>query len=221
MRLRLHGTRLPHGYTIVMRLAPYSNLNETRPSLRRRHRARSRRRRGPSYPRNAPREDRNTSSSDADIESSSAPAPATSSAARRRAASAEAEDAQTRLTNAYPGASNTIGSVHQRQWFITLDRANSGFVHSSSSTEPSRESDAPKRKSPTWVRRWTRASSSDANRDSDTGRSRRGYTGFEAFYVRGPAVENSIVTGRTAADIMTDEGVTGWIGRRGWKPVIE
>jgi hypothetical protein len=38
------------------------------------------------------------------------------------------EDAQTRLTNAYPGSTNSIGSVHQRRWFILLDRASSGFV---------------------------------------------------------------------------------------------
>ncbi|KAI8719423.1 LigD-N domain-containing protein [Fusarium sp. LHS14.1] len=30
----------------------------------------------------------------------------------------ELEDEQVRLTNAYPGASNTIGSVHQRRWYV-------------------------------------------------------------------------------------------------------
>lgn len=33
-----------------------------------------------------------------------------------------------RATNAYTGATNSIGSVHQRKWFVTLDRQNSGFV---------------------------------------------------------------------------------------------
>lgn len=39
----------------------------------------------------------------------------------------EKEDATIRANNAYPGALNTIGSVHQRNWMLTLDRRNSGF----------------------------------------------------------------------------------------------
>ncbi|KAL2755088.1 hypothetical protein ACRALDRAFT_1064811, partial [Sodiomyces alcalophilus JCM 7366] len=40
----------------------------------------------------------------------------------------ELESAQVRATNAYPGAENSIGSVHQRKWFLSLDRAACGFV---------------------------------------------------------------------------------------------
>src|SRR6202000_2900753 len=38
-----------------------------------------------------------------------------------------AEDVMMRRNNAYPGASNTINSVHQRKWFLSLDRAMCGF----------------------------------------------------------------------------------------------
>ncbi len=33
-----------------------------------------------------------------------------------------------RLTNAYPGTTNTLSSIHQRRWFLSIDRHNSGFV---------------------------------------------------------------------------------------------
>jgi hypothetical protein len=38
------------------------------------------------------------------------------------------DDGQTRVNNAYPGSTNSIGSVHQRNWFMLLDRVSSGFV---------------------------------------------------------------------------------------------
>jgi len=38
------------------------------------------------------------------------------------------EDAQVRTTNAYPGSTNDIGSIHQRHWFLQLDPQSSGFV---------------------------------------------------------------------------------------------
>lgn len=49
-------------------------------------------------------------------------------------ASDEGEDATIRANNAYPGASNTIGSIHQRNWILTLDRKNSGFRRERSGT---------------------------------------------------------------------------------------
>jgi hypothetical protein len=39
----------------------------------------------------------------------------------------EDESSTIRENNAYTGATNTIGSVHQRHWFISLDKVNSGF----------------------------------------------------------------------------------------------
>jgi hypothetical protein len=39
------------------------------------------------------------------------------------------EESETiRRTNAYPGATNDIGSVHQRKWYLSLDRHSSGFT---------------------------------------------------------------------------------------------
>ncbi|KAI1657655.1 hypothetical protein F4813DRAFT_389391 [Daldinia decipiens] len=40
------------------------------------------------------------------------------------------------------------------------------------------------------------------------------------FYVRGVEAERSVVTGRTGGDVLKDEGVVGYIGRKGWRPVL-
>ena len=45
--------------------------------------------------------------------------------------------------------------------------------------------------------------------------------GFEPFFVQGKEVERSVVTGRTAEEVLLDEGVHGYVGRRGWRAVIE
>lgn len=45
--------------------------------------------------------------------------------------------------------------------------------------------------------------------------------GFEPFFVRGREVERSVVTGRTAGEIMRDDGVEGFVGRKGWRAVTE
>jgi hypothetical protein len=96
------------------------------------------------------------------------------------------EDAQTRATNAYPGSTNDIGSIHQRHWFLQLDRQNSGFVLDQSGEKKGR-----------WIRGPNRS-------------------GFEPFLVRGRDHERSVVTGRLARDVESDEGVEGFVGRAGW-----
>lgn len=108
----------------------------------------------------------------------------------------EEMDQQIRESNAYPGSTNSIGSIHQRRWFITLDRANSGF-------KPEQSTGSGKKR---WVRR--------------AGPIDREPVGFEPFYVRGPDVESSVVTGRLERDIFEDEGVQGFVRRRGWRPVL-
>jgi hypothetical protein len=40
--------------------------------------------------------------------------------------------------------------------------------------------------------------------------------GFTPFYVRGKEVERSVVTGRLAREVESDEGVVGFVGRTGW-----
>jgi hypothetical protein len=96
------------------------------------------------------------------------------------------EDVSTRTNNAYPGATNSIGSIHQRRWFMSLDRQSSGFIIKKSGAEKG-----------TCARR-------------EDGR------GFEPFYVMGKEVERSVVTGRLAKEVESDEGVVGFVGRTGW-----
>ena len=45
--------------------------------------------------------------------------------------------------------------------------------------------------------------------------------GNGSFLVRGRDVERSVLTGRNADEIMSDEGVRGFVGRRGWRAVVE
>lgn len=107
---------------------------------------------------------------------------------------AEQEDEEVRLTNAYPGATNTIGSIHQRRWYLSMDRYASGFgpCYSKGGTK-------------VWTRR------SEGQR----------LQGFEPFFVMGRELERSVVTGRTADELMGDEEVQDFVGRKGWRPVTE
>lgn len=115
IRLRLHGTRLPKDYTITLRL-PSNNDVSKKPAARRRK----------SRPTVGAHRPSHTSDSDD-------AAPATPLATADQSGNEEDldtdtdEDAQTRADNAYPGSTNSIGSIHQRRWFVLLDRQSSGF----------------------------------------------------------------------------------------------
>ena len=111
---------------------------------------------------------------------------------------AEQEDEEVRLTNAYPGATNNIGSIHQRRWYLSMDRHASGFC-----PLPIENRSQGSRKM--WTRR----------------RDGKMLLGFEPFFVKGRELERSVVTGRTADELMADEGVQGFVGRKGWRPVTE
>lgn len=166
IRLRLHGTRLPRNYTIILRLP--TNEIIKRPTARRKSRQKS-------------RMQQTDSQSDSDTEEQ----------AQAQEAKPEEEDlntdtdddVQTRATNAYPGSTNDIGSIHQRHWFLQLDRQNSGFTL-----------------------------------DQATGKWMHGLNGggFEPFLVRGRDHERSVVTGRLAKEVESDEGIEGYVGRGGW-----
>lgn len=196
IRLRLHGTRLPPNYTITLRLHDINNRHEQpkKPT-------RKRRRKDPDSPRSRKE---TLSSSDLEAEplslvndtatADAAPAPTSERQFERELQ--ELEDEEVRLTNAYPGASNTINSIHQRQWYITLDRSSCGFV--------------PKREQALGSKVWVRKKGEGGE-----------LLGFETFFVRGRNMERSIVTGRTADEVMADEGVKGFIGRKGWRAVME
>lgn len=126
----------------------------------------------------------------------------------------EIEDEQVRQTNAYPGASNTIGSVHQRRWYLSLDRPACGFVEKRRSGRSRWEL----RKDEIIVNDdLGRASDSEAAEVEGKGPDRLSFP----FYVRGVDHETSVVTGRRGADIMRDEGVQNFIQRKGWKPVLK
>lgn len=119
----------------------------------------------------------------------------------------ELEDNQVRLTNAYPGATNSIGSIHQRRWYLSVDRAGSGFAKN-------------KRTSRWEILQETGKGGSNIETQPtvsspDPGRLRW------PFYVRGADVERSVVTARTGNEVLRDEGVTGFVQRKGWRPVLE
>ena len=174
LRLRLRGSKLPNNYTIGLRL-PSSNDAGTQPR-KPKHR---RRRTEPCRTKNA------IPSSDTDGEGASLKVDMDLAADDEDAAVAsevENEDDTIRENNAYTGATNSIGSIHQRHWFLTLDNTRSGF-------HKSRDG------------RWEEA--------------------WEPFFVLGRDVERSVVTGRTAEEVMTDEGVEKFVGRKMWRPITE
>ncbi|KAI9888026.1 MAG: hypothetical protein M1823_000147 [Watsoniomyces obsoletus] len=222
IRLRLHGTRLPRGYTISMRMPPYSTLYDKKPSISRAKRRKNsgRHNTGATSPPSSP--SRNLHQSDDDGRPNSRvsspphrnrdPAHQTSKPTIQDEIDEE-EDEQIRLSNAYPGANNTIGSIHQRQWFMTLDRISSGFVRQrkppSVASNGSNETE--------WIRK-----THSETKHADVSSRGTSPTGFDPFFVLGPEVERSVVTGRTAGDVMADEGVMkGWVSRKGWRPVLE
>lgn len=115
IRLRLHGIRLPKDYTITLRL-PSNNDVSKKPAARRRR------------SRPIVRSRRSSETSDSDDTAPSTPLATINQAGIEEALDTDTdEDAQTREHNAYPGSINNIGSVHQRRWFVLLDRQSSGF----------------------------------------------------------------------------------------------
>jgi hypothetical protein len=186
IHLRLHGTRLPSGYTIAMRLPSRKGASKQprKPRIKRR-------RMDPSKASELNRQ--RSALDDTDIEPDSPDEPSDGaepvySADVDAAVASESEDdnGQIRANNAYPGAANTIQSVHQRHWFLSLDRRYSGFRKARSGPDEGR-----------WV------------------------GGFKSFYVRGRDYERSVVTGRLADEVMADEGVEKFVGRKMWRPILE
>lgn len=123
IRLRLHGRRLPPGYAISLRLSK-SDDRERQPGRPRRKRRRT-------EPTKATKQAKTSlSNSGEDVSDEETPETRAGdyTAGEEAAVASDAEeDAAIRANNAYTGASNTVGSVHQRHWFLTLDRTTSGF----------------------------------------------------------------------------------------------
>jgi hypothetical protein len=108
-------------------------------------------------------------------------------------------DLEIQINNAYPGSKNSIGSVHQRRWWLSLDRSASGLQCVNGNDDNVSQSSRGSTK--TWIRTPTAGH------------------GFP-FYVHGPEIERSVITGRLGADVLVDEGVA-FVARRGWRAVMD
>lgn len=186
IHLRLLGTRLPAGYTIAMRRSADDSLKaqSRKPKIKRR-RMDPTKAAALAEQRSAPA-DSDTEADELDDPQSETASVYSADVDAAPASEDEDEDATIRANNAYTGANNTIGSIHQRHWFLTLDRKHSGFHKARSGRDEGR-----------WVGSW------------------------EPFYVRGRDVERSVVTGRSADEVMADEGVESFVGRKMWRPIME
>ncbi len=203
-----------------MRMPSYSNVYAKRPSM-----SQAKRRKNSGHHKTSILPSKHVDFSDDDIPDNSrvtSPPPKNHDAAHQDTRYAiqkevnEAEDEQIRLTNAYPGAKNTIGSVHQRQWFITLDRVSSGFIRQRTPLDAGGGGGGTE-----WIQKTRSVTSSSRQDAADHVYSSSRPTGFDPFFVLGPDIERSVVTGRTAGEVMEDEGVNGWVSRKGWRPVLE
>ena len=227
IRLRLHGTKLPKGYTVIIRLTSDNNRTEQpkAPSRKRKREA----------PTSSKSQSTRRSTQDSQSSDTEAGNGAVSLLGRRTQKSSlisltrtesppsrpdlesnDEEDADLiRRTNTYPGgAINSIDSIHQRKWYLSLDRRGSGFI-------PSRTKDGTR----VWVRRQLPDKSHGTQTDDGSVevkiRSGERAGGFEKFHVMGREVERSVVTGRLAREILEDEGVAGYVPRGLWRPVVE
>ncbi|KAI0548893.1 DNA polymerase ligase-domain-containing protein [Xylaria curta] len=220
IRLQLHGARLPSPYVLNLRLTREEDAagraRSTRvPKTRRRRDAPGRltRSRGKKVVEYA-------TSSDSESDDDIVRAPATKVKDNEKNISAterelrELEDEEVRRTNAYPGAINSIGSVHQRHWYLSLDRKASGFVKRRREGRVVWKSTEGAAGVPQKVVRGRNEKNS--NQDEAT-TSRLAYP----FYVRGVEHERSVVTGRLGSEVLKDEGVIGYIGRKGWQAVLK
>ncbi|KAK8851363.1 hypothetical protein PGQ11_013842 [Apiospora arundinis] len=129
----------------------------------------------------------------------------------------ELEDEAVRRTNAYTGATNTINSVHQRKWYLSLDRQACGFHrkrhHGRMVWEKLGETTTEDNGEP------EQGSADQSQRGAENGRTTAHRLRFP-FYVQGSEVERSVVTGRQGVDVLKDEGVVGFIPRKGWRAVL-
>ncbi|KAJ6442908.1 Protein STB2 [Purpureocillium lavendulum] len=236
IRLRLHGSKLPDPYVLNLRLTKSEDASGRAKSLRtprsrRRGRTKDttpqrRQKQQQQQPETSDSEEGNDKDDTAAVEAGpdggdddahvvppreEADPAADVSALERELR--ELEDEQVRRSNAYPGAHNSIGSVHQRKWYLSLDRRACGFIER-------------RRDGKTVWQRDEAASTSDdgeatgkvddAEMESECQPGRLSFP----FYVRGPEYERSVVTGRRGEDILRDEGVTNFIPRKGWTAVL-
>lgn len=219
IKLRLHGTRLPRGYTLSLRLTRDNDRKEQPQRPRRRRRRRD--------PRTAQQCSETESDKESNDRESRPPRRSLSSLSRLAsppvsprkpkvelesnsaddmADAADDADERVRLNNAYIGATNDIGSIHQRKWYLSIDRQASGFERQTKkSTSGFTES--------TWVRRNEDILLAQGVLDN--------VSGFDRFVIGGREAERSVVTGRYAKEVLADEGIEGYVPRGLWRPITE
>ncbi|GAW11518.1 hypothetical protein ANO14919_008650 [Xylariales sp. No.14919] len=130
----------------------------------------------------------------------------------------ELEDEEVRRTNAYPGATNSIGSVHQRRWYLSLDREASGFVKRRREGRTVWEStDIHADATAEGVRKAEDRKKDKEAKEDEAVTPRLTYP----FYVRGVDYERSVVTGRLGSEVLRDEGVIGYVARKGWQAILK
>lgn len=227
IRLQLHGARLPRTYVVNLRLT----RNEDAAGRAKAARAAMKKRKGETPRRRLPLRKQKSRKNGPDTSSSGEDAEGAEDGGEEEGEEAtkeghggprgkdgaaaglsemerelrELEDEEVRRTNAYTGAVNDIGSVHQRKWFLSLDREACGF-------------EKMRRDGRAW---WERRREEGGEEGEEEGEGEEGGERLEwPFYVRGPEHERSVVTGRLGADILRDEGVVGYVGRKGWRPIL-
>ncbi|KAM0222670.1 hypothetical protein ACHAPQ_002034 [Fusarium lateritium] len=199
IRLRLHRSRLPDPYVLNVRLTKSEDVV----SRVRSDRTPRKRRRRSMQIRTQPE---TTDEDESDVDKSEdVPTNVDESTNAQGLSAMERElrgleDEEVRRTNAYPGASNTISSVHQRRWYLSLDRSACGFVE--------------KRTNGRSI--WQLQNSRELE-DEETNNGRLSYP----FHVCGSDHERSVVTGRHGAEILKHEDVDKFVPRKGWKPVLK
>ncbi|KAF4967297.1 hypothetical protein FSARC_5127 [Fusarium sarcochroum] len=196
IRIRLHGSRLPDPYVLNLRL---TRSEDVAGRVRSGRAPRTRRRRGAQTQPETSDEDDNDDNESEDVPASADAGVNTENLSAMEREIRELENEEVRRTSAYPGASNTIGSVHQRRWYLSLDRPACGFVEKRTKGRS------------LWEPNETR---DNQNKEAEDGRL------SYPFYVRGSDHERSVVTGRRGVDILKDEGVDKFTQRKGWKPVL-
>lgn len=214
IRLKLHGTRLPSTYVMNLRLTSaqdaagrakaqaQTGASHGRKKPRRRRRAQAKAMPNPTGPDTSDSSDDDDGGGDGLGEEVYDDGTAGKSGIGLSAMEKELreiEDEEVRRTNAYVGAVNTIGSVHQRTWFLSLEREACGFVRG-------------RREGSVWWERKDEGEETAAEGDENRLR--------WPFYVRGPEHERSVVTGRLGREVLRDEGVVGYVGRKGWRPIL-
>ncbi|OAQ76197.1 ABC1 domain-containing protein [Purpureocillium lilacinum] len=235
IRLRLHGSKLPDPYVLNLRLTKSEDASGRAKSLRKPRTRRRGRTSGGTPQRGQKQQQPETSESEEDgdgdgddvresVREGDADAhlvppaeeadPAADVSALERELR-ELEDEHVRRSNAYPGAHNSIGSIHQRKWYLSLDRRACGFTkrrqggkiiwERDDDTEPSTE-----------VKQGREDAAGNMEAKAGGKPTRLAFP----FYVRGADYERSVVTGRRGEEILKDEGVTNFIPRKGWTPVL-